>query len=90
MEETGTKDFIATVKRVLYRPNMNSLSAWKKTLLQNRHKKDRQRFATAHGDKYHTFWRNVLRSDETKIEQIGHNDHCLCLEEYFQSCGKMA
>ena len=30
---------------------------------------------TAHGDKDHTFWRNVLWSNETKIELIGHNDH---------------
>ena len=35
----------------------------------------RLRFATAHGDKYRTFWRNVLWSDETKIELFGHNDH---------------
>ena len=32
-------------------------------------------FATAHGDKDGTFWRNVLWSDETKIELFGHNDH---------------
>ena len=31
-----------------------------------RHKKARLRFATAHGDEDHTFWRNVLWSDETK------------------------
>jgi hypothetical protein len=55
-------------------------SARKKPLLQNRHKKARQRFATAHGDKDHTFWRNRPWSDETKIELLGHNDH-LCLED---------
>ena len=32
-------------------------------------------FATAHGDKDHTFWRNVLWSEETKTELFGHNDH---------------
>ena len=32
------------------------------------------RFATAHWDKDRTFWRNVLWSDETKIELFGHND----------------
>ena len=31
---------------------------------------------TAHGDKDRTFWRNVLWSDETKIELFGHNDNC--------------
>ena len=36
---------------------------------------DLHKFATAHGDKDHTFWRNVLWSDEAKIELLGHNDH---------------
>uniref|UniRef100_A0AAZ3PSC7 Tc1-like transposase DDE domain-containing protein n=1 Tax=Oncorhynchus tshawytscha TaxID=74940 RepID=A0AAZ3PSC7_ONCTS len=66
-EETCTKVSISTVKRVLYRHNL--------PLLQNRHKKARLHFTTAHGDKDHTFWRNVLWSDETKIELFGHNDH---------------
>ena len=39
------------------------------------YKKARLRFATAHGDKDRPFWRNVLWSDETKIELFGHNDH---------------
>ena len=74
LEETGTKVSISTVKRVLYRHNLKGRSARKKPLLQNRHKA-RLRFATAHGDKYHTFWRNVLWSEETKIQLFGHNDH---------------
>ena len=53
---------------------MKGCSARKKPLLQNCHKKARLRFATAHGDKYRTFWRNVLWSDETKIELFGHSD----------------
>uniref|UniRef100_A0AAZ3SMN6 Tc1-like transposase DDE domain-containing protein n=1 Tax=Oncorhynchus tshawytscha TaxID=74940 RepID=A0AAZ3SMN6_ONCTS len=61
---------ISTVKRVLYQ---HSRSARKKPLLQNRHKKARLRFATAHVDKDCTFWRNVLWSDE--IELFGRNDH---------------
>jgi hypothetical protein len=67
LEETGTKVSISTVKRVLYRHNLKGRSERKKPLLQNRHKKARLRFATAHGDKDHTLWRNVLWSDETKI-----------------------
>ena len=27
-------------------------------------------------DEHGTFWRNVLWSDETKIELFGHNNHC--------------
>ena len=72
LEETGTK---VSVNRVLYRHNLKGHSARKKPLLQNRHKKARLQFATAHGDKDRTFWRNVLWSDETKIELFGHNDH---------------
>lgn len=75
LEETGTKVSISTVKRLLYRHNLKGCSARKKALLQIRHKKARLRFTTAHGDKDHTFWRNVLWSDETKIELFGHNDH---------------
>ena len=75
LEETGTKVSISTVKRVLYRHNLKGRSAWKKPLLQNRHKNIRLRFATAHVDKDRTFWRNVLWSEETKIELFGHNDH---------------
>jgi uncharacterized protein YneF (UPF0154 family) len=67
LEETGTKLSISTVKRVLYRHNLIGRSARKKPLLQNRHKKARLQFATAHGDKDCTFWKNVLWSDETKI-----------------------
>ena len=76
LEETGTKVSISTVKRVRYRHNLKGRSARKKPLLQNRHKKAGLWFATAHGDKNCTFWRNVLWSDSTKIELFGHNDHC--------------
>ena len=75
LEETCTKVSISTVKGVLYRHNPKGRSARKKSLLQNRHKKSRLMFATAHGDKNRTFWRNVLWPDETKIELFGHNDH---------------
>uniref|UniRef100_A0AAZ3S9L8 Transposase Tc1-like domain-containing protein n=1 Tax=Oncorhynchus tshawytscha TaxID=74940 RepID=A0AAZ3S9L8_ONCTS len=75
LEETGTNLSISTAKQVLYQHNLKGRSSRKKPLLQNRHKKARQRFATAHGDKYCTFWRNVLWSDETKTELFGHNDH---------------
>ena len=63
LEETGTKVSIATVKRVLYRHNLKGPSVRKKPLLQNCQKNTRLWFATAHGDKEHTFWRNVLWSD---------------------------
>ena len=55
LEETDTKVSLSTVKRVLYRLNLKGRSAWKKPLLQNRHKKARLRFANAHGDKDRLF-----------------------------------
>ena len=86
LEETGTKVLISTVKRVLYRHNLKGSSARKKPLLQNRHKKDRLRCATAHRDKDRTFWRNVLWSDETKIEPFGHNDHHYIWRKKGEAC----
>ena len=67
LEETGTKVSVSTAKQVLYRCNLKGHSAQKKPLLQTCHQKARLRFATAHGDKDYTLWRNVLWSDETKI-----------------------
>jgi hypothetical protein len=55
--------------------DLKGRSARKKPLLQNCHKKARLRFATAHGDKDRTFWRNVPWSDETKVQLFSHNDH---------------
>ena len=86
LEETGTKVSISTVNRVLYRHNLKVRSARKKPLLQNRHKKARLRFATAHGDKDRTFWRNVLWSDETKIELFGHNNHRFVWRKKGEAC----
>ena len=80
-EETGTKVSISTVKRVLYRHNLKGRSARKKPLLQNRHKKARLRFATAI-----TFCRNVLLSDETKIELFGHHDHRYVWRKKGEAC----
>ena len=86
LEETGTKVSISTVKWVLYRHNLKGCSARKKPLLQNGHRKARLWFATAHGDKDRTFWRNVLWSDETKIELFGHNDHHYVRRKKGEAC----
>ena len=86
LEETGSKVSISTVKRVLYRHNLKGRSARKKWLLQIRHKKARLRFATAHSDRYRTFWRNILWFDETKIELFGLNDHCYVWRKKGDAC----
>jgi hypothetical protein len=83
--ETGTKVSIAIVKRVLYqhKGRLKGRSARKKTLLQ---RKAKLLFATADGDKDHSFWRNVLWSDETKIELFGRNDHLYVWREKGKAC----
>ena len=91
LEETGTKVSISTVKRVLYRQGRKEEKeekeeARKKPLLQNHHKKARLRFATAHWDKDHTFWRNVLWSNETQIERFGKNDHYYVWRKKGEAC----
>ena len=86
LEETGTNVSISTEKQVLYRHNPKGRSARKKPPLQNRHKKARLRFATAHGDKDCTFWRNVLWCDEAKIELFGDIDHCYVWRKKGEAC----
>ena len=66
--------------------NSKGRSARKKPLLKNRHKKARLQFATAHGDKDRTFWRNILWSDDTKIELYGHNDHHYVWRKKGEAC----
>ncbi|CDQ76318.1 unnamed protein product [Oncorhynchus mykiss] len=86
LEETGTKVSISTVKRVLYRQSERPLSKEEATAPKPPLKKARLRFATAHGDKDHTFWRNVLWSDETKIELFGHNDNRYVWRKKGEAC----
>ena len=49
-------------------------------------KKARLHFATAHGDRDCPFWRNVLCSDETKIELFGHIDHRYVWRKKGEAC----
>ena len=45
----------------------------KKPFLSVCHKKSRMRYGKAHLDKPEAFWKNILWSDETKIELFGQN-----------------
>uniref|UniRef100_A0AAZ3Q3Q1 Transposase Tc1-like domain-containing protein n=1 Tax=Oncorhynchus tshawytscha TaxID=74940 RepID=A0AAZ3Q3Q1_ONCTS len=78
--------YIQSKTSPLNRHNLKVHSARKNPLLQNRHKKARLRFATAHGDNDSTFWRNVLWSDKTKIELFGHNDHRYVWRKKGEAC----
>ena len=69
-------------QRTLWKAAQQGRSHCSKTAI----KKSRLRFATAHGDKDCTFWRNVLWSDETKIELFGHNDHYYVWRKKGEAC----
>uniref|UniRef100_A0AAZ3S1X9 Transposase Tc1-like domain-containing protein n=1 Tax=Oncorhynchus tshawytscha TaxID=74940 RepID=A0AAZ3S1X9_ONCTS len=63
LEEPGTKVFISTVKRVLYRHNLKGRSARKKPLFQNR----QTTVCNCTWGQRSYILENVLWSDETKI-----------------------
>ena len=86
LEKTGTKVSISTVKQVLYPHNLKRPLSKEEAIAPNLHKKARQRFETAHGDKDRTFWRNVLCSDRKKIELFGHNDHRFVWRKKGEAC----
>ena len=86
LEETGTKVSISTVKRVPYRHNLKGRSRRKKPLLQTTIKKTDYGLQLHMRTKDRTFWRNVLWSDQTKIELFGHNDHCYVWRKKRDAC----
>ena len=67
---------------ITWKPTQQGRSHCSKTII----KKARLRFATTHGDKDGTFWRNVFWSDETKTELFGHNDHCYVCRKKGEAC----
>ena len=64
----------STIKRVQHKNSLKGYRARKKSLLQDRHRKARLKFARDHQDKDLVVWRHVLWSDENKIQLFGHND----------------
>ncbi len=64
----------STVKRVLNKNGFKARRPQKTPLHKKRHLEARKKFATDHLEKPDTFWKNVLWSDETKMELFGHND----------------
>jgi hypothetical protein len=83
---SGTKVSISTVKQVLNRHNRKAAQQRRSHCSKTAIKKARLQFASAHGDKDRTFWRNVLWSDETKIELFRHNDHCYVWRKKREAC----
>ena len=62
-----------TVGRTLKRAGLKACRPRKTPLLRSVHLKARLAFAKRHLDKGNCFWKQVLWSDETKIELFGHN-----------------
>jgi len=58
-----------TIRRTLHRQGLTARKAMKKPLLTKRHRKNRLDFAMAHQDWVLHDWRQVIFSDETKINR---------------------
>uniref|UniRef100_A0AAZ3PR36 Transposase Tc1-like domain-containing protein n=2 Tax=Oncorhynchus tshawytscha TaxID=74940 RepID=A0AAZ3PR36_ONCTS len=82
LEETGTKVSISTVKRVLYRHNLQGRSHCSKTGI----KKPDYGLQLHMGTKIILFGEISSGSDERKIELFGHNDHCYVWRKKGEAC----
>lgn len=70
-EECGTNVSRKLVARRLIEASLFGRISRKKPLLSKRNISQRLSFARAHRDKDLSFWKNILWSDETKINKIG-------------------
>ena len=61
----------STIRRALDKEGFNGRVARRKPLLSQKHHKMRLQFATTNLNQSATFWKNVLWTDETKIELFG-------------------
>ena len=73
LEQVDTKVHVTTVRRTIHRQGLTSCIARKKPLLNKKHRQARLEFALEHLDRPASFWKQVLWTDETKIELFGHN-----------------
>ena len=74
LQQAGTNVSRSTIGRVLHRAGLHGRRPRKTPLLKNRHLKARVAFAKRHLQHDSNFWKNVVWSDETKLELFGHMD----------------
>jgi len=73
LAESGTNVGRSTVQRALHENGYRGYVPRKVPLLRKHHLKARLKYVDDHNDHEISFWKNVLWSDETKIELFGHN-----------------
>jgi len=73
LEKAGTSVSKDTISRNLNSKGLHSRSPRKTPLLKKSHVNARLKFVEKYQDMSPMFWKNVLWSDETKIELFGHN-----------------
>ncbi len=76
LQRAGTKVTKATISNTLLRQGLKSYSARRVPLLKPVHVQARLKFAREHLDDPEEDWKNVIWSDETKIELFGKNSTC--------------
>lgn len=74
LADTGVVVHYSTIKRYLYKYGLHGRVIRRKPLLRPHHKNQRLNFANEHIDKPDAFWKQVLWTDEVKIELFGRNE----------------
>ena len=88
LADTGVVVHYSTIKRYLYKYGLHGRVIRRKPLLRPHHKNQRLNFANEHIDKPGAFWKQVLWTDEVKIELFGRNEQRYFGEERAQNLMK--
>uniref|UniRef100_A0A8C5DSB5 Transposase n=1 Tax=Gouania willdenowi TaxID=441366 RepID=A0A8C5DSB5_GOUWI len=73
LADSGVVVHPSTVRRYLHKQDLHGRVCRKKPYLRPHQKIQRQKYATEHLQKPDDFWKQVLWTDEVKIELFGHN-----------------
>uniref|UniRef100_A0A3Q3KMZ5 Tc1-like transposase DDE domain-containing protein n=1 Tax=Monopterus albus TaxID=43700 RepID=A0A3Q3KMZ5_MONAL len=73
LADSGVVVHRSTVQRCLHRQGLHGRVSRRKPYLRPHHKIQRLKYATGHLQKPDAFWKQVLWTDEVKIELFGHN-----------------
>ena len=73
LADSGVVVHRSTVQRCLHRQDLHGRVSRRKPYLCPHHKIQHQKYSTEHLQKPDVFWKQVLWTDEVKIELFGHN-----------------